>query len=44
MLPTLVVLLGAATIAVPLTRRSGLGSVLGYLLAGVAIGPSGLGW
>jgi monovalent cation:proton antiporter-2 (CPA2) family protein len=43
MLPTLVVLLGAATIAVPLTRRSGLGSVLGYLLAGVAIGPSGLG-
>jgi monovalent cation:proton antiporter-2 (CPA2) family protein len=43
MLPTLVVLLGAATIAVPLTRRFGLGSVLGYLLAGVAIGPSGLG-
>ncbi len=43
MLPTLVILLGAATIAVPLTRRFGLGSVLGYLLAGVAIGPSGLG-
>jgi monovalent cation:proton antiporter-2 (CPA2) family protein len=43
MLPTLVALLGAATIAVPLTRRAGLGSVLGYLLAGVAIGPSGLG-
>jgi monovalent cation:proton antiporter-2 (CPA2) family protein len=43
MLPTLVALLGAATIAVPLTRRFGLGSVLGYLLAGVAIGPSGLG-
>src|SRR6201996_8855079 len=43
MLPTLVVLLGAATIAVPLTRRFGLGSVLGYLLAGVAIGPSGMG-
>src|SRR5271156_5998013 len=42
MLPTLVVLLAAATIAVPLTRRFGLGSVLGYLLAGVAIGPSGL--
>jgi monovalent cation:proton antiporter-2 (CPA2) family protein len=42
MLPTLVCLLGAATIAVPLTRRAGLGSVLGYLLAGVAIGPSGL--
>jgi monovalent cation:proton antiporter-2 (CPA2) family protein len=43
MLPSLVALLGAATIAVPLTRRFGLGSVLGYLLAGVAIGPSGLG-
>jgi monovalent cation:proton antiporter-2 (CPA2) family protein len=43
MLATLVALLAAATIAVPLTRRCGLGSVLGYLLAGVAIGPSGLG-
>jgi monovalent cation:proton antiporter-2 (CPA2) family protein len=42
MLATLVALLAAATIAVPLTRRFGLGSVLGYLLAGVAIGPSGL--
>jgi monovalent cation:proton antiporter-2 (CPA2) family protein len=43
MLATLVALLGAATIAVPLTRRFGLGSVLGYLLAGVVIGPSALG-
>ena len=43
MLATLVALLAAATIAVPLTRRLGLGSVLGYLLAGVAIGPSALG-
>src|ERR1700754_4381522 len=42
MLPTLVALLAAATIAVPLSRRAGLGSVLGYLLAGVAIGPFGL--
>lgn len=42
MLATLVALLAAATIAVPLTRRFGLGSVLGYLLAGVAVGPSGL--
>ena len=32
-------LLGAAVIAVPLASRLGLGSVLGYLLAGVAIGP-----
>ena len=29
----------AAVIAVPLAKRSGLGSVLGYLVAGVAIGP-----
>ena len=29
----------AAVIVVPLARRLGLGSVLGYLLAGVAIGP-----
>ncbi|HEY2617167.1 MAG TPA: monovalent cation:proton antiporter-2 (CPA2) family protein [Acetobacteraceae bacterium] len=43
MLSTLVVLLAAATIAVPLTRRAGFGSVLGYLLAGIAIGPAGLG-
>jgi monovalent cation:proton antiporter-2 (CPA2) family protein len=42
MLTTLVALLAAATIAVPLTRHFGLGSVLGYLLAGVVIGPSGL--
>src|SRR6201995_3969280 len=42
MLATLVALLAAATVALPLTRRFGLGSVLGYLLAGVVIGPSGL--
>ena len=42
MLTTLVALLAAATIAVPLTRRAGLGSVLGYLLAGIVIGPAGL--
>ena len=29
----------AAVIAVPLAKRFGLGSVLGYLLAGVVIGP-----
>ncbi|HEY0015715.1 MAG TPA: monovalent cation:proton antiporter-2 (CPA2) family protein [Longimicrobium sp.] len=32
----------AAVVAVPLARRLGLGAVLGYLLAGVAIGPFGL--
>jgi glutathione-regulated potassium-efflux system protein KefB len=37
-----VVLLGAAVIAVPLFKRAGLGSVLGYLAAGLAIGPFGL--
>jgi monovalent cation:proton antiporter-2 (CPA2) family protein len=42
MLTTLVILLAAATVAVPLTRRAGFGSVLGYLLAGVVIGPAGL--
>ena len=31
--------LGAAVIAVPLAARLGLGSVLGYLVAGIAIGP-----
>ncbi len=31
--------LGAAVIAVPLAARLGLGSVLGYLLAGIFIGP-----
>jgi CPA2 family monovalent cation:H+ antiporter-2/glutathione-regulated potassium-efflux system protein KefB len=36
-----VVLLAATSIVVPLTRRAGLGSILGYLLAGVIIGPSG---
>jgi monovalent cation:proton antiporter-2 (CPA2) family protein len=42
MLTTLVILLAAAAIAVPVTRRAGFGSVLGYLLAGIAIGPAGL--
>ncbi|HLU12649.1 MAG TPA: monovalent cation:proton antiporter-2 (CPA2) family protein [Arenimonas sp.] len=39
-----VALLGAAVVAVPLFRRMGLGSVLGYLAAGLAIGPFGLAW
>ena len=42
MLQTLVALLAAAALAVPLSRRAGFGSVLGYLVAGIAIGPSGL--
>lgn len=39
-----VVLLAAGVIAVPLFKRLGLGSVLGYLAAGLAIGPYGLGF
>ncbi|MDA8051595.1 MAG: cation:proton antiporter [Rhodospirillales bacterium] len=42
MLLSLVVLLGAIALAVTATRRAGLGSILGYLLAGAAIGPAGL--
>jgi glutathione-regulated potassium-efflux system ancillary protein KefC/glutathione-regulated potassium-efflux system protein KefB len=38
-----VTLLGAAVVAVPLFKRIGLGSVLGYLAGGLAIGPFGLG-
>jgi glutathione-regulated potassium-efflux system ancillary protein KefC len=34
--------LGAAVLAVPLARLLGLGSVIGYLGAGIAIGPWGL--
>ncbi len=37
------VYLTAAVIAVPIAKRLGLGSVLGYLLAGVVIGPYVLG-
>ncbi|HXZ50343.1 MAG TPA: glutathione-regulated potassium-efflux system protein KefC [Usitatibacter sp.] len=37
------VFLGAAVICVPVAARLGLGSVLGYLIAGAAIGPWGLG-
>ena len=38
----MVALLGSAVIAVPLFKRLGLGSVLGYLAAGLVIGPFGL--
>ena len=36
-LPQVAVFLVAACLAVPLSRRSGFGSVLGYLVAGVII-------
>ncbi|AKR56409.1 potassium efflux system protein [Youhaiella tibetensis] len=37
-----VILLAAGVIAVPVFRRLGLGSVLGYLAAGLVVGPFGL--
>ncbi|MCF6262776.1 MAG: monovalent cation:proton antiporter-2 (CPA2) family protein [Xanthomonadales bacterium] len=42
-LTDILILLAAAVIAVPLARISGLGTVPGFLLAGVIIGPSVLG-
>ncbi len=39
----IVVLLAAAVFAVPLFKRIGLGTVLGYLAAGLLLGPSGIG-
>lgn len=42
-LPPIVTFCAAAMIAVPIARRLGVGGVLGYLAAGVFIGPSVLG-
>jgi len=38
----LFIFLAAAAIAVPIAKKFGLGSVLGYLIAGIIIGPFGL--
>ena len=35
--------LAAAVIAVPVAKKLGLGSIIGYLAAGIGIGPWGLG-
>lgn len=43
LLQTAVIFLFAAVLAVPLAKRLQLGAVLGYLLAGVVIGPQALG-
>lgn len=40
-LPEVALLLAAMAIAAPLARVLGIGSVLGYLLAGIALGPNG---
>lgn len=42
-LQQMLVFLGSAIVLVPLFHRLGLGSVLGYLIAGVALGPGGFG-
>ncbi|MTI00590.1 monovalent cation:proton antiporter-2 (CPA2) family protein [Roseibium sp. RKSG952] len=39
-----IILLAASVVAVPLSKRLGLGSVVGYLAAGAAIGPFGFGF
>lgn len=39
-----VIYLGAAVLCVPIAKRLGLGSVLGYLIAGMIIGPFALGF
>ena len=36
--------LAAAVVAVPISRALGLGAIIGYLAAGMIIGPSGFGW
>ena len=41
-LTTSLIYLAAAVIAVPLARALGLGSIIGYLVAGIVIGPWGL--
>ena len=38
------VLLGATLVLLPLFQRLGLGSILGYLAAGIAVGHWGLAW
>lgn len=42
-LGNMLIYLAAAVLCVPLAVRFGLGAVLGYLVAGIVIGPAGLG-
>src|SRR5688572_7308830 len=42
LLTQLIVFLAAAAIAAPLGRRCGAGSIIGYLIAGIIIGQTGL--
>jgi len=43
-LTDIIILLSAAVIAVPLFQLMGLGAIPGFLVAGVMLGPSGLGY
>ncbi|AWK15254.1 glutathione-regulated potassium-efflux system protein KefB [Candidatus Fukatsuia symbiotica] len=43
LLIAILLFLFAAVVAVPIAQRLGIGAVLGYLVAGIAIGPWGLG-
>ena len=43
-LTDILILVAAAVVAVPISRRLGLGSILGYLAAGAAVGPWGFGF
>ncbi len=43
-LADIIILLSAAVIAVPLFQSLGLGAIPGFLVAGVVLGPSGLGY
>jgi glutathione-regulated potassium-efflux system ancillary protein KefC len=43
MLNTIIVLLAAGVVLVPIAHRLGLGAIVGYLLAGIAVGPWALG-
>jgi glutathione-regulated potassium-efflux system protein KefB len=44
LLTAVLLFLFAAVVAVPIAQRLGIGAVLGYLIAGIAIGPWGLGF
>ncbi len=44
LLLAILLFLFAAVVAVPIARRIGIGTVLGFLIAGIAIGPWGLGF
>ena len=44
LLTAILLFLFAAVVTVPIARRTGIGAVLGYLIAGIAIGPRGLGF